>query len=45
MLIKKAGTENYQIPTGTTTIEVNDQVILIVDADQSKKLLASFGVK
>ena len=45
MLIKKAGTDVYTIPTGTTTLDGNDQLILIVDADKSNKLLASFGVK
>lgn len=45
LLIKKAGTDSYTIPTGTTTIDANDQLIIIVDSDKSKKLLASFGVK
>ena len=45
LLIKKAGTENYVIPTGSTSIDVNDQLIIIADADKSKKLMASFGVK
>lgn len=45
MLVKKAGTEVYEIPTGSTTIDANDQMIIIVDADKSKKILASFGVK
>lgn len=45
LLIKKAGTESYIIPSGTTCLDPNDQLILIVDSDKSKKLLASFGVK
>ena len=45
LLIKKAGTESYVIPNGTTCLDANDQLILIVDSDKSKKLLASFGVK
>lgn len=45
MLIKKAGTNNYVIPSGSTVIEANDQLILIVNSENVKKLLASFGVK
>ena len=45
MLIKKSNTDNYQIPTGTTSLDANDQLIVIVNSDKSKKLLASFGVK
>lgn len=45
MLIKKAGTQNYIIPTGSTIIESNDQLILIVNGEKVKKLLSSFGVK
>ena len=45
MLIKKSNTENYKIPDGTTSLDANDQLIVIVNSDKSKKLLASFGVK
>lgn len=45
LLIKKAGTDNYIIPTGSTSIDSNDQMIIIADADKSKKLMSSFGVK
>ena len=45
MLIKKVGSDSYSIPSGTTLIEPNDQLILIVNASKSRKLLAAFGVK
>lgn len=45
MLIKKVGSDSYSIPSGTTFIEPNDQLILIVNASKSRKLLAAFGVK
>lgn len=45
LLVKKAGTEGYVIPTGTTSLDVNDQLIIIVDSDKANKLLTSFGVK
>lgn len=45
MLIKKVGETSYAIPTGTTSLEGNDQIVLIIDAAKSKKVLASFGVK
>ncbi|MCQ2611309.1 MAG: Trk system potassium transporter TrkA [Treponema sp.] len=45
MLTKLAGTASYSIPTGNTILNANDQVIMILEAQESKKILNLFGVK
>ncbi|MBO7121796.1 MAG: NAD-binding protein [Treponema sp.] len=45
MLEKKAGSQNYVIPVGSTTLDANDQLIIITLAEETEKLLKLFGAE
>jgi Trk K+ transport system NAD-binding subunit len=45
MLEKKAGSANYVIPVGSTTLDANDQLIIIALAEETEKLLKLFGAE
>ncbi|MDY4902961.1 MAG: NAD-binding protein [Treponema sp.] len=38
LLVKKAGSENYEIPAGNTALSAGDHLVLIVNAEQKKVL-------
>lgn len=43
MLIKKAGTDNYVIPNGSTQLDTNDQLIIITKSDNTASVLSMLG--
>ena len=45
MLEKKAGSQNYVIPVGSTILDANDQLIIITLAEETEKLLKLFGAE
>ncbi len=45
MLEKKAGTQNYVIPVGSTVLDANDQLILITTSDETQSVLKLFGAE
>ena len=45
MLEKKAGSQNYVIPVGSTILDANDQLIIIARAEETQKILKLFGAE
>ena len=43
LMAKKNGAENYEIASGSTKLAAGDHIVLIMAADNSKKVLAYFG--
>ena len=41
-MIKKPGLEEYKIVDGNTILQAGDRVVLITDAEKTKKILSNF---
>lgn len=45
LMMKKSGSEDYFIPIGSTTVEENDEIVLITTAEENQHVLEKFGTE